>query len=313
MPKPRATAPRRKRRLAWPFGQRQNRRVRTPTHPSLPATAREPSAKIETTAPPSSGHGKRLLVALLLLLAVGGAAFGGHRYLTRSQHFAVRSLKFSSLKHTSEDALAVRAGVALGSNLFAVDLGEVARDVAQEPWVLSARARRELPSTIVVDVVEREPACVVAFGALYLADAKGQVFKRANPDEAASLPTVTGVERDLYLSDPEAARAQLREAVTVVEAWRSVKARPPLGEVHLDRLNGATLYTAKGGVGVRLGRVDESLTARLQRFDAVWAALDEANEQPRLIYLDNRARPDRVTVKLAAPPKPVDGNKKSES
>ena len=114
------------------------------------------------------------------------------------------------------------------------------------------------------------------FGALYLADAKGQVFKRANPDEAASLPTVTGVERDLYLSDPDAARAQIREAVTVVEAWRAVKARPPLGEVHLDRLNGATLYTATGGVGVRLGRVEETLPARLQRFDAVWAALDEA-------------------------------------
>jgi cell division protein FtsQ len=313
MPKPRATEPRRKRRLAWPFGQRQNRRVRSATHPSLPAVGREPSAKIETPRPPSSGHGRRLLVALLLLLSVGGAAFGGHRYVTRSRHFAVRVLKFSSLKHASEDALGVRAGVALGSNLFAVDLAEVARDVAQEPWVLTARARRELPSTIMVDVVEREPACVVAFGALYLADAKGQVFKRANPDEAASLPTVTGVERDAYLSDPETARAQIREAVAVIGAWHAVKARPPLGEVHLDRLNGATLYTATGGVGVRLGRVDETLMARLQRFDAVWAALEESGEHPRLIYLDNRARPDRVTVKLAVPPKPVDGNKKSES
>ena len=71
--------------------------------------------------------------------------------------------------------------------------------------------------------------------------------------------------------------------------------------MHVDRLLGITAYT-RGGVGVRLGRPHdengESLAKRLERFDAVWAALAETGERPRVIYLDNRARPDRVTVKL---------------
>ena len=46
--------------------------------------------------------------------------------------------------------------------------------------------------------------------------------------------------------------------------------------------------------------VDDTLGERLRRYDAVAQALREGGEEPRLIYVDNRARPDRVTVKLAS-------------
>jgi hypothetical protein len=69
----------------------------------------------------------------------------------------------------------------------------------------------------------------------------------------------------------------------------------------VDRVAGVTVYTDRG-VGVRLGVVDDSLPARLGRYDTVRAALDESGEAPRIIYVDNRARPDRVTVKLASAP-----------
>jgi hypothetical protein len=51
---------------------------------------------------------------------------------------------------------------------------------------------------------------------------------------------------------------------------------------------------------VRLGVIDDTLAARLARYDAVAGALDGGGEQARIIYVDNRARPDRVTVKLAS-------------
>jgi cell division protein FtsQ len=256
---------------------------------------------------------KRSLRGLVLggaVLACGVGGWGLYRFLTRSPHFAVRQLRFSATKHVSAESLAARAGEVVGLNLFRLDLDEIARDVMQEPWVQSAQARRELPSTIMVDVVEREAAAGVALSAVYLADARGNVFKRANPDEAAGLPVVTGIERDQYLADPDGAQQQIREALAALQAWG---ARPAVGEVHLDKLLGATLYTVAGNLGVRLGRSDGDLEARLRRFDAVLSALTSTGERPRLVFvrLDNRARPDRVTVKLApvAPPK----NKKAKT
>jgi cell division septal protein FtsQ len=151
---------------------------------------------------------------------------------------------------------------------------------------------------VVLDIVEREAACAVALGALYLAEPDGSVFKRATPDEAAVMPVVTGVAREDYLSQPAEVKADIRQALAVLAAWHDDAARPPVGEVHVDRIAGVTLYTT-AGVGVRLGVIDDSLRARLRRYDAVVAALP-SGEEPRLIYVDNRARPDRVTVKLAS-------------
>jgi cell division protein FtsQ len=314
-PNARLRAPRdRTRKFRWPFARKRNRRVRPPSL-VVPVAGREPTGTGETDAAPKKDPSgaqatvrpkpprrKRPWIVLGLLVVAGGCVFGTHRFVTRSKHFVVRTLRFNPLRHVAAESLQARAGLALGGNLFSIDLNEIERKVLEEPWVKEAHARRELPSTIAVDVVEREATSVIALNTLYLADPRGVVFKRANPEEAASLPVVTGIERESYLGEPEQARAHVREALATVAAWGS--ARPALGEVHWDRLLGITVYTREGAVGVRLGRADDAATlnARLHRFDVVWAELAKSGERPRVIYLDNRARPDRVTVKLASPP-----------
>jgi len=284
MPKVR---PRRRTWSVWPFGRRRNRRVKPPSLPGIPVR-RRPAARLPW---------RRIGVVLALAGVLSAGAWGAHRFVTRSSPFSLAQVRFSTTRHVSTESLQARVGVALGTNLFAIDLDEVARDVLAEPWIARARARRELPNAITIDVVERQAACVVALGALYLADAEGQLFKRATPDEAAALPVVTGLDREQYLADPLRAQANVREALSVASAWALKAGRPPLGELHVDLKQGTTAYT-QSGVGVRLGRIDATLADRLQRFDAVWAALEDAGERARLIFLDNRARPDRVTVKL---------------
>jgi cell division protein FtsQ len=234
-------------------------------------------------------------------MTLAAGAWAGRWYVTHARHFALTEVRVSPTAHVTAEALIARANVPVGVNLFAIDRDDVARAVSQEPWVARAHVRRELPSTLMLDVVEREPACTVAFGALYLADADGYVFKRAAPEEAAGLPVVTGIARDDYVAQPDSAREQLKQALRAIAAWRNGGARPALGEVHIDRIAGVTLYTDRG-IGVRLGVVDDTLPARLARYDAVAGALDNGGEQPRVVYVDNRARPDRVTVKLASAP-----------
>jgi cell division protein FtsQ len=299
LPKARARGAR---RFGWPFGRRRNRRVRAP-EPAAPPEAEvvsgEPRPSLMRALAAWLASARRALVTALVGMLLGGGGWGARWYVTHARHFQVRVVRVSPLRHIDAASLIARAGVPLGTNLFAVDRDEVARSVAQEPWVQKAQARLELPSTVMIDVVEREAACTVALGALYLADANGLVFKRATPDEAADLPVVTGLARDEYLADATRAAGDIRAALSAAAAWRAGGARPPLGELHFDRVAGLTLYTT-AGVGVRLGAVDDSVGKRLQRLDAVLASLGATGEVPRLIYIDNRARPDRVTVKLAS-------------
>ena len=287
------------RRHGWSlFGRRGNRRVRA----SSPALPRPPRPPLWASAWGALLAWRRSLLVAAVAVTLAASAWAGRWYVTHARHFALGAVRVSPTAHVSAEALVARANVPLGINLFAIDRQEVARAVSQEPWVARAHVRRELPSTLMIDVVEREPACTVAFGALYLADGEGNVFKRATPEESAALPVVTGIAREDYVSQPERAREQLKQALRAIAGWRARpdgSVRPPLGEVHTDRIAGVTVYTERG-VGVRLGVVDDTLAARLARYDAVSAALTEGGEEARLVYVDNRARPDRVTVKLAS-------------
>ncbi len=285
----------------WPFGGKSNRRRGlTPA-----ATAAVPRATVgpEPTrrAPPRRSWRDRLrLVGLVATVgALGTAIWGGHRWLTRSAHFAIRELRLPTLRHANAEDLRARTNVNQGDNLFALDLHAVERELAGDPWVKRAHVYRELPATLVLDVEEREPACLVALGPLYLADARGEIFKRAAVDEGAGLPIVTGVARDLYVDDRETSQALVREALAAIALFSDGK-RPTLGEAHIDAAMGVTLYTVEG-VGVRLGRGDEpTLRSRLARLDLAWRALDSSSEKPRLFIVDQQAHPERVIVRLAS-------------
>jgi cell division protein FtsQ len=293
LPKTRSRSARRSR---WSlFGRGGNRRVRS----SSPALPRPPRPPLWRSAWGALVAWRRSLLVAGVGMALAAGAWAGRWYVTHSRHFAVRAVHVSPTAHVTADAIVARAAVPLGVNLFAVDRDDVARAVSQEPWVARAHVRRELPSTLMVDVVEREAVFTVAFGALYLADGDGNIFKRATPEEAVTLPVVTGLQREDYVGQPDRVREELRQALRAVALWRGKGDRPPLGEIHVDRIAGVTVYTDRG-VGVRVGVVDDTLPARLGRYDAVAAAVARGGETPRLVYVDNRARPDRVTVKLAS-------------
>lgn len=237
----------------------------------------------------------RLIGALLTALALAGSVIGGLHWLRRSRHFALHTIRVSPTVHLPREVLLQRAQLTLGENLFQVDLARAERALAAEPWIRRARVRRELPDTVVLEIEEHRPRALVALGALYLADGDGVIFKRATPDEARGLPVVTGIGREVYIADRATAQAQIRQALAVIDAFRA-PGRPSIGEVHLDLLGGATLYTDTG-VAIRLGTTD-AIATRLASFDAVWVELSRRGERPAVVFLDNRAQPDHVTVRL---------------
>jgi cell division protein FtsQ len=265
---------------------------------------------IEGSSPRAGGRGPgllrsalsvlgRLVAALATAAALAAMVYGGRYFLLHSPHFALRAVRISPTRHVAESALRRRVAVPLGQNLFSIDLSKVQKSLQAEPWLAAVRVRRELPAVLAIDVTEHEPAAVLALDALYLCDADGAVFKRATTAEYAGLPIVTGVGRTAYLMEPAWARKQVRAALTVMERYRKNPDRPPLGEAHVDRFAGVTLYTDQG-VALRVGRgSDSEIDARLGRFDVVWQALRKSGEHPSVLFLDNRAHPDHVTVRLA--------------
>ncbi len=255
--------------------------------------------------------GRRLLVAgkaLAVLALVAGAALAGRqliRHVIASPRFAVREIRVAHAAHVTNDEIRALAGVRPGDHLLAVDPDTVAARLATHPWIGSARVRRELPSTLSIEVVERHAVGSTLMGALYLLDEAGHPFKRATFEEADGLPVITGVTREQYAALRPATEAAFREALAVLAAYTKTSddepaTRPKLSEIHVDPHSGFTLVLLDGGGEVRLGRGETE--AKLQRLDRIFAALGPRGPAAlTTVFLDGPLA-DRVTVKLSSAP-----------
>jgi cell division protein FtsQ len=240
------------------------------------------------------------LIALFIVGAVAGTAWAGYRFVTSSQRFAITTIEVSGNRVLTADQIRASVPVQLGDNVFRTDLAAIVRELRANPWIASAEAHRMLPHTIAIEIREHVPAAVVQLGTLYLVDAEGHPFKRADlaTDEATGLPVITGLDRNAYVAAPAATATLIKSSLAALELWRGEAERPSIGEIHLDAHGAVTLVTYDQAIVVQLGDIDPELVQRMKTFDATWAELTSAERaRTRAIHLD--ARSDQVTVAFA--------------
>lgn len=249
--------------------------------------------------------GRRLAMvgkALAVVAFVVASAQVGRLVVRRviaSPRFAVQQIAVGPTDHVSADEVTALAGVQLGDKLLAVDPDVVASRLTTHPWILAARVRRELPSTLSIEVTERRAVASALLGALYLLDANGRPFKRATFGEADGLPVVTGVSRDQYATVRSTSEAVFRQALGLLAQYsEGHPERPPLSEVHVDPRAGFTLVLFDGSGEIRLGRGD--FPAKLARLDRIFAALGPRGPSAlSVVYLDGPLS-DRVALRLTS-------------
>jgi cell division septal protein FtsQ len=258
--------------------------------------------------------GRRLEVvgkALLTLACLAGTVLGARqlvRHVVASPRFALREVRADATLHVPRDEIIALAGASPGDRLLAIDTDAVAARVATHPWIASVRVRRQLPSALAIDVVERRAVASALLGTLYLIDGSGRPFKRATLDEADGLPVITGVARDQYTLARAASEAAFRQALELLGLYGAADelagahgpvTRPELSEIHVDPRAGFSLVLYDGGGEIFLGRDD--WPAKLARLDEILAAVGPRGPAAlRAVHLEGPSR-DRVAVKLAPP------------
>ncbi|HEX8024778.1 MAG TPA: FtsQ-type POTRA domain-containing protein, partial [Candidatus Limnocylindrales bacterium] len=132
--------------------------------------------------PVRAGGALGMLVAGLLL-----------RLATSSPAFALDRVDGPSLQWTSTDAISAAIGVPLGTNVFGIDTGPIESRLRALPAVAGATVRVGLPSSLELQVTERQPILAWRVGeTVFLVDRDGTLF--ADVDAAAvktlGVPTV---------------------------------------------------------------------------------------------------------------------------
>lgn len=188
------------------------------------AVAVDPRMRLRRIAVRRQAGRKRLKKATLVLapvalLVVGLAA-------SQSPLLDVDRVLVSGTGHTAEAAVRREAGVDIGDSLVSVDPGAVADRVEALPWVAEAKVSQAWPSTVRIQVTEREATALVQVteDRAALVDDEGRVLS-IEPHPAGE--TGPGSEAPLVLTgiggrvaEGERLPAGARDALTVATAVR---------------------------------------------------------------------------------------------
>lgn len=129
---------------------------------------------------------------------------------------AVRSVEVTGVPEEQQAEVVERASVSNGTPLLQVDSRNVAQRVSVIPNVSEVRVVREYPSTLRIEIVEREPAVVVEI------DGSPHIFDREGVDYDQSGNVPEGLLRaELSEVSLEVAPQAVRDIVEITETLRT--------------------------------------------------------------------------------------------
>jgi len=234
--------------------------------------------------------GKYLRPLRICALALSGLAlfFGvlyvGYRAVGAATFFRLKNIQVASAKHLTREEILALVGVEAGQDLARMNLKRMGEQLSQNPWVETVRINRYFPDRLSITIKEREPLAIVNMGYIYYLDKKGIVFKVLNQGDRLDYPVVTGFTEEEMSSNPAGTREALK---TTCELLGVLKEKgsfilADVSEIHYDKGYGFTLFTASGGLPVKIGAGD--FAAKVDRFARVYQEL--MAQRPTLHYID---------------------------
>lgn len=228
-----------------------------------------------------------------------GVTWGVYHYTTTSPRFAVKEIQLTGAVRTTREDVTRLAGIALGDNLFRLNLAAIEAKLLDNPWIRQAHVTRGLPTTLHVELEEREAAAVaVVEGHLFLVTRQGEAFKEIAREDPSDLPSITGVTVDDAPRNSGLETQRILVAMDVLHHYSEVKLSKvyPPQEVHLTPGGEAILIVGSKGIALHLGI--GPWDKKFAMAERIFAKLQAQKSTPSLVFLDNRAHPEKVVVRL---------------
>jgi cell division protein FtsQ len=241
-----------------------------------------------------------LLTGILVVVGASTAvAWGLRRYLRESHRFSVTDVHVEGNSRRSAQQIIKRAGLETGKNIFQLEEDALSSAIVADPWIEAAEVKVELPNAVRIKVSEREARALATIGGgLYLVDQKGQLFKELAEGDPRDLPVVTGIADDEIAHDKEGVTARIRRALELIDDLTEAKIaqRYPVQEVRAEADGTVSVVVGSDGLTLMFGT--PPFRAKVDKADRILEELRYRKVQRAILFLDNRAHPERVVVRL---------------
>ena len=242
----------------------------------------------------------RLVVAVVIIAALPIGIYHGYHALMRSDYFRVSAIRLDGNHRVTRAEVLEIAGLDQPTVIFSVDTEQIRTRLLENPWIVDAEVFRDLPRTVRINVLEREPAGWLYWDELYRVDAEGLIIEPGAPGDVNGA-VITGIAPLDPEFDTGESAARIREALTVANFYHThgLNRFDELDQIHVDDLVGISLLTKQHGMEVRLGH--DRYAERLLKLRDVLETLGREDLRGRYVLLDGEGNLTRVAVGPAQP------------
>ena len=155
---------------------------------------KQPKARKQPLTAETRGRSKvRWLWIALLVLATGStlAAYQVATYFGQASFFSLKAIEVDGLRRLNGTDVHAASGLAAGTNIFAIDLDEIAQRLEAMYWIKQVLVVRKPPDRIAVDIVEHRQVAWVDLGQTYGVTPDGVLLPVSPTDR--NLPVISGL------------------------------------------------------------------------------------------------------------------------
>ncbi len=166
---------------------------------------------------------------LIVGSSIAGVVFGAKRALNawffENADYAIRNIDVTTDGKLTRDAILGTADIAVGANIFQINLLQLQERLRSLPQVAESRVQRVLPNRLVISIQERRPVAWVAasdsvpptFENAFLIDRRGILLKpKGSAPEYAGLPVILGVETSSLVAGQALDREEVKAALELL-------------------------------------------------------------------------------------------------
>lgn len=238
---------------------------------------------------------------LLLLVALAGVGFLLYKGLGRSDFFQITATNIQGCRRTTKNLILQLGGVDVHSNLLALELGQVRKNIEGHHWIESAEVRRIWPNTLAITVKERLPVAIVSLeDGLHYLDQHGVAFAPVLPPEDMDFPFITGLKKE-EMSGPmeDSLLGEALQFIKYAGQGGSILPRQNISEIHIADQKELVLFLADRPFPIHLGKGD--MYMKYSRLTKVLYRLYKNKEFAQTGYIRMGYGENRVLVGFVGP------------
>jgi cell division septal protein FtsQ len=182
------------------------------------------------------------------------------------RRFTVQSVTITGNNFVTMEELNPYLQRVKGNNIFKLDIADLANRLRNNPWIKDVSVRRELPSSIAINIVERTPAVYInSKNGLYLSDEEG-ILLGEKGGSSFGLPVVYGISLEGTVTGKKTNSEALFSAIRIKKELSSIPwIELPLTGIEVDGTSDITLHMR--GYRIKLGH--DRYKDKLRRFNEI--------------------------------------------